>query len=538
MMLARLHTDPPLEFYRTDADRALIAHDNAWRRLVGLSPLRRPLAVAGGQESANLTLTLDNGDGRLTPDFAIPPFGAAVELIDANGVLFEGVITGASCANTISLDVESGALSRPLPLRNTAEWGQYKDTRAIPYLYGRVTLTPIQYDAAGRLFVVSAGAIGGVDAIYRDGVATVAWQAYPGPDAAGEPVLFLELASPLADGEQLSCDARGRLHPTTGELLTHPALVLWDLLANLCGVAITLAELDAFRAASAALEIHGVIHDGERTIRAQVDEIMASVVGVWSGGMPGFAQLYPVDERDDPLAYEFGPLTAQAQSATTRRDAIANVLQVNYDYDWASGIYRRSLEFEAAESIQRYGRIRREVDWPWLRSPRIAAANATRLLRYLARSWWTITLRSATRAAFGLAPGRWVTMLDGRLPVDGLALFITNAELDLSGPSITLTAEASAEALPVVRQTRLSAAHDPVGLDAAQVVTQARTAEFTLRDSTGAALANARVTLDGRVTRISNGSGWVQFTDVAPGEHAVLVESQGHDNYTFGFVQP
>lgn len=110
ILLVRLDTDPPLSFYR-EARAAPFASGAAYRRLVKAGRIRRPLQTGGGAENANTSVTLDNGDGRLTAFFAIPPFRRRAVIEDVSGAepvrLFTGTVTGVSLGPEITLELEA-----------------------------------------------------------------------------------------------------------------------------------------------------------------------------------------------------------------------------------------------------------------------------------------------------------------------------------------------------------------------------------------------------------------------------------------------
>ena len=72
--------------------------------LISIGAIRRP---ADGSESANTTLTLDNGDGAVARAWAYPPLMAPVTIYSPTGtVWFDGVITGLTIAETVTVTVE------------------------------------------------------------------------------------------------------------------------------------------------------------------------------------------------------------------------------------------------------------------------------------------------------------------------------------------------------------------------------------------------------------------------------------------------
>ena len=186
-------------------------------------------------------------------------------------------------------------LSDPVPLRSSTAWGQFVSPVPLPVGYGRITITPIPYDNTGRLFFLLDHAVQAVEGVTRDDVADTQYTLENTIDGEGHAISLLRLARPAATNEKIAVILRARMHPVTGELLTNPADILWDLLANVCGLTVEYGDLDTFRSRclDIGIQLHGVLESDSITIRAQIDEIMASCGGVWSGGMPGLARIYP-----------------------------------------------------------------------------------------------------------------------------------------------------------------------------------------------------------------------------------------------------
>jgi hypothetical protein len=110
ILLVRLDTDPTMSFYR-DARANSFASGVAYRRLVIVGAIRRPLQVGGGSENANCSVTLDNGDGQLTSLFASPPFRRRAVIEDVStgtaARLFTGTVTRATLGPEITLELEA-----------------------------------------------------------------------------------------------------------------------------------------------------------------------------------------------------------------------------------------------------------------------------------------------------------------------------------------------------------------------------------------------------------------------------------------------
>lgn len=189
-------------------------------------------------------------------------------------------------------------LADPIPLRNTTIWGSFKNVQTIHHAYGRVRLAPIPYEKTRKFFVLADHGIQGVDEVQIDDETIYAWKFKNTLDSSDSPVAMLELGEALPDGSSLIALIRGKVHPVTGVLLTSPADIIWDILANIAGASVSYSDLDKFRVECAiyGIEISGLLDDRERSIKKQLDLITESVGAIWSGGMPGLARIYPVED--------------------------------------------------------------------------------------------------------------------------------------------------------------------------------------------------------------------------------------------------
>ena len=345
------------------------------RALKSLPPIERPLSVPGidAAPTSSMDVELDNADGALTRLWADrPPMRRAARVLTEDGVLFTGIVTGLQMGATVRVNLEAG-MDRPLsdtvPLRTSAVWGGWREVRVLPWGWGTVTVSPIQYSADQRVFLLLDHPIAGVDEVKRDDVATPAYAWQNAVDSTGRAVAFLELAQPLAEGERLAVTLRGRMHPGTGRVLQTPAEILFDLLANLAGAPVQWADLDDYRTETAGLVLGGLVGDNTVTIRAAVDELMQSAGSAWSAGMPGVALTWPPLPDDAAPALRADALTAADMQAATQAGGIFTVLRVLYDYDHANARYRRAVQLRAPEAAKDYGELELEWNAPWLRTP-------------------------------------------------------------------------------------------------------------------------------------------------------------------------
>lgn len=530
----RLDTVPPVALYRDPAAIEHIDCDIRYPALISLGTLRRPLSRPhfGTAQTANLSCRLDNADGSLSREFARPPLLVVARVMDGGSEVFAGVITEVDLSAAAALSIEAGfrqPLADAIPLRSSSVWGAFSAPSLLAHAYGRVTLTPIQYSQDRRVWCLCDHAAQGVDTVTRDDVEISAYAWQNSIDNSGHAVALLELAAPLADGERLAVTLRGKMHPSTGALLSRPDEILWDAL-NLTGMALAITDFDAFRTETEGIAIAGVIDGRQATARQQIDQIMGSVGAAWTAAMPGYAIAWPpTDSSTDALA-SADALTAADLTPSASHQGIATVLRVLYDYDWSTGKHRQALQIEAPAAIAQYGRIEREIDAGWLHAARQADQLARRLLAWMARPIWEVSWSGDISAP--LPPGGWVAIDHASSPISGTHRLI-QADIDMDRGRIDLAITAPAGAAPELSAAALSSAFEPLIQAGASVVYQDGIATFTLVDESGQPVAGATVTLDGVAKRLSDSAGRVQFA-AARGKHLLTIEAPGYNGMQIG----
>lgn len=454
MIWVEIDCAPSVAFYRETGARDSADADIVMQALTGVGTLRMPLSIPGvdSAENANITVTLDNADGRITRLFAHdPPIRAVGRIVSDDGDLFTGVVTSVTLSDTASISLESG-LVRPLtdtlPLRAATVWGDFERVETLPIPYGRVTLAAVRY--TDTAYLCADCPIVGVDSVTVDGAQRLDWRHRNGVDSTGRAVAFVEFGAPIDVDSDVAVTLRGRPHPTTGALMTAPDEILWDVLSNVCGLPLTAAQLDDLRIECVGLEIGGVLADRTRSVRAQVDEIVQSIGGAWSAGAQGLAMIFPlVDYGDRPTDVHVDRLTATEPASESTHADLATVVRLDYDHDWSTGEPSKSIEVVDAEGVRLYGRIETTLSASWLHSERMADALARRWLAWLTVPKWRVSWRSAD---IGARPGDWAEIDHPRIPITGRHR-IVGVESDYDRLSATLSVLAQREPQTVVYPT-------------------------------------------------------------------------------------
>lgn len=412
-------------------------------------------------------------------------------------------------------------LSDPVPLRTTAVWPKFAKLEPLNAVYGRCTVPLIQADQSRKFWLIADHAIGGVDAVQRDGKPEPAFTFHNTTDATGHPVALLELGAPLATGATLVATVRGKMHPATGALLENPADVLLDVL-RMAGYPLEDGDIAEFRTECAGLRIAGML-SADLTLRAQIAEIAESVGMAWSAAMPGIARRWPPDDGGptaEPLYARFDERHITDASAECRHDTLYTALKIEYDWDWSKNSAKRSVTLRA-DSAARYGEREATLRAKWLTDTAQAVARGTAWLEAYARPRWTLSVTADLEPR--VTPGGQFAVHHPLLPTEG-TLNALDAEWDFKGQTQRLTAECSVGGLPVVTTLGVGGLFEAPA-SGLRVTYADGIATLVIADPNDAPVRDAAVTFDSQKGRTDR-TGTVRFK-AARGAHRVTVEASG-----------
>jgi hypothetical protein len=402
-------------------------------------------------------------------------------------------------------------LSDPLPLRRASDLPAWREDDVLPWVYGRVTLSPVPLDDAGLTWLIADHPIVAATQVSFAGVATDGWQLVQKIDETGHAVALLRLTQPPKSGEVVAVTVTGRQHAVTGAVIEHPADIAADVLRQ-CGWGVTPDAFQGVRDAYPGLTVGLVINDA-RSLNATLGEIITPLGAVWDA-----ARLLAIPRTPGLPVAVLDVRTAEDISATTEGE-LGTVARVTFNHDWASGQAHNALTLDAPESIDRYGRIPIDIALPTVRRGRDALMIATTRLQNMARPQWQISAKVAG-AGINIAPGDTVQLAHPRIP-QGSALVLSVAR-EYRRDTLTLTAWMPAGDPPRVILTGQGGAVDPARAAANAFTYRDGVATFTVTDDAGTPLVGAAVQLDGQELRNTDRAGQVQFRTTR-GPHTLSV---------------
>lgn len=436
------------------------------------------------------------------------------------------------------------ALTRPVPLRTSAGWPEYREIKPLRVGYGELSLTPIQYDTSRHFFFLFDHHTTRITSVTRGGDNYQNYELHNQADDSNKTISLIEIGEELSDDETLTVTLQGSSDPDSGELITNPAWVLYDLLTNVSGYSVERSRFLAFaeECADQSITIAGLIDNHQPTLRATIAEIMQSIGAMWMINGERIARLFPepqpFNSNEVVYAYFQSALTAQGvlDSSDYQSDydeaGIITELQVDYGYDWADGGYQQSVTLRADNAtVELYGRRAEQIDARWLTSPAAADAMGERVLQWQAMPRWNVNFRAVHG---GVVPIRKIP--DGgkisisgvvRCPLDG-SYIVQSKRVSQSSDNVLLSVEGVVGLQPGVSVIQRSV-RSGVSSQEFHIDREGDTA--IIRTNPG-----ATVSLNGRVV-IADSNGQAFFTDTPPGTYELRITLVGYEEIHMPEVQ-
>jgi len=510
-----IHTTPPAQVYAVDALRGQLHPSLPMHRV--------PFTVSAtqaqlGQRNDSFSVTLDSPAATLRRHLSEQaPYGVRVDVMDGGTLSRTGIVSQVEsrAGGLLELDCEAPGWSDDLPLRTSADLGEFCELSPLPWRYGRaVSGECVRLNAAGTRWLWADHACSRVTSLEVDGQPYDAWAWRNDTDANGRPICIVQTSDPQPEGTRVVATGDGALDPLSGTLASNPA----DVVAAICaaaGVEVDRGDLVQLRVEciGRGLEVAGTITGG--SLQSVLTEIAASIYAAFSRELPGLIRLLPrssptitIPSRDTPTG------AAQRQEIATR---------VRARYAVRDGKPRASVEVAAPGIETLRGRVLSEVTLAWVSDARTAADVADRMLSDASRPRYRVPVARQQRR---LVPGDVVTASVPALGLSGAALVVAST-IDERGsvPTIALAA-GSVPATAIVAST---AAYEPETYTGVNVATVNGDRVVTITDTSGRPIAGASCRLNGSITRTSDSAGRVAFpvAQMPAGSHVIDITAQG-----------
>lgn len=479
-------------------------------------------------ETAQLALELDNTGGQASRLLRRSHRSLANVYRDDGSLYFRGTVQRVDPGRAaFILTLESGGagqlLSEPLPMRTTRELGDYATAVPIPQRYGDLSARRFRLIRLNATEYLAAGHPMTILDVYVDDEETAAYELDLLRDDAGNVSQLVRFAAPLGTNQTASATGTGKRNPRTGALIENPADLAEDVLAQ-AGVT-ALFPLLRQQAAAEGLRLAGSITE-PRTVRAIVDEIMASAGAIWT---PEFARLYPASTIAGPIHELDATAAGGMDDPYSDLEDTADVLRVAYDFSEAADRPQHHLELSA--SPQRYGGLAAELELPWVWLPANAESIGSRVLGFKAGERYRLPRITVNRD--DLRPGAAVRLVDvPEWAVDDSDPVVMVLSVDVDGNTgATRIAGETVLSTPAIRVTAVSIALPDTTKGGVDVRIVNGLATFTALDDDGKPLYGARMTLDGVGPRTVNDKGEASFAIVG-GKHLLVIEREG-----FGLIE-
>lgn len=410
-----------------------------------------------------------------------------------------------------------------IPLRDTTAWPGYREAKPIPHRYGRCGGAALQYDETRQTFVWADHPSLAVDEVFVGGQAATDWTWANEVDVTGRAVTMIRFVAPVPEGQAVVARGRAKLHPVSGALMTNPADVLWDVLANVGGLPLPAARFAAFRQQAGDLVVGGSV---EKVVRMYeiARSICTSIGAVCSSDMRGFARLFLEDHGEPAIATVGQGVDVDSEAELSD---ICTDLTIRYAFE--EGTPRGSVQYIMTRTPP-YGAQPLVIDAPWITSSRVASIVCRRELSLRSRPQFVVSVRGFRGE---LRVGQFLELDSPLLPVDGVHMVLRReySVID-AGERTDATLRVVTGTAPALRLLRNTNASEPIPSIVVSADPGAAEIEIEVLDvDTGAPLIDADCTLDDQITRRTDSAGIVRFPKrvATPGQHQLYVVAPGRD---------
>ena len=513
-----LHTVPPAQVYAVDSIRGrlnpyLPAHRIDW----SASDVRAEVGRTNDSWAAELV----GASADLRSRIALQsPYGIRVDLYDGGEIVRSGVSFGVGYLDrALTIDVQSDVWTRDIPMRTSADLGTFRDVETLPIRYGRnVPGKLISINQARTLWLWADHASLAIRSVTIDGQPSDGWTWRNDTDASGHPITVVQTVEQIDDGADMVAVGDGALDVITGALLVNPA----DIARDVCtrgGLAVDRGDFATYRAECLArnLELSGTVEGG--SLQSVMTRIAESTHSAFARQLAGYLRLLPLSATASATIAPDSVLRADLEGD------IATRLRVRYGVEEKGP--RRSIEVRATAIERQHGIKSRDVELPLIRDDRSAADVASRMLGQLSLPAYRIQCKRQLRE---WVPGEVASVSVLALGISGSAI-VQSSQIGERSSTPTLLLHVGTA--PTISLVTVAQAYTPEPYAGATVATQGTNRIITITDDTGRPIAGSACTLDGSLTRTSDGAGRVSFpvSAMPPGAHTIDVIATGYSPF-------
>ena len=513
-----LHTTPPAQVYAVDALRGrlnpyLPSHRIEW----DATDVRAEVGRTNDSWAAELIGASSALRSRIAEQ---GPYGFRVDLYDGGEIARTGISYGIGYNDrSLLIDVQSDVWTRDIPMRTSADLGTFRDVETLPIRYGRnVPGKLISINQQRTLWLWADHASLAIRSVTIDGQPFDGWEWRNDIDDTGRAITVVQTAEQIDDGADMVAVGDGAMDADTGALLVNPADVARDA-CRLAGLSVRRSDFAAYRAECLArnLELSGTVDGG--SLQSVLTRIAESTHSAFARQLSGYLRLLPLS------AAAVATISPDAVLRADQDGDIATRLRVRYGVEEKGP--RRSIEVRAPTVEVRYGVKSQDVDLPLIRDDRSAADVASRMLSQLSRPAYRIQCKRQLREWL---PGEVASVSVLALGISGSAI-VQSSQIGerASQPTLLLYVGTA----PTISLVTVAQAYSPEAYAGATVATQGNTRVITITDDTGRPIVGAACTLDGSLTRTSDGAGRVSYpiSAMGPGTHTIDVVATGYQPF-------
>jgi hypothetical protein len=409
-------------------------------------------------------------------------------------------------------------LYEPLPLRTSAQLGNFAEEFVLAHRYGDLTSGRFALQRLDDSTFFVADHPMPVTAVFIDDQTTKSWDRKISSDGVGNVWTVVRLAAPAPNGARVSACGTGKRNPRTGALIDNPADIIEDVL-RIAGRDDRWWDQLRAEAAAEGLRLAGSL-DSALTIGAVIDAICASCGAIWA---PGMARLYPTAN----VAGYIAQLDKQKVSnieVTANLDNTCDILRVYYDPDAAAEKSQHFIELSA--NPLRYGGISQQLSMPWLRTPGNAESVGRRMLQWFAGERYDVSYDCGDKR---IRCGVWNTLTSHpEWPIPGADPTVMVLGATVTPGSNTVQCSGSALlSVPIVTVTGHTLALPATRDAAVEVEIKDGILTFIVTDRDSKPVPGVLVGLDGGQPQTTDAQGIARFPQPKKGEHKLAIQAPG-----------